>query len=170
MDILKLRDSIAKVAKGIHVSLLSESDIASVSEWLSTPAYDLNRIITGDFYKGPPQKSFTLIAGPEHSFKSSFICLCMVEAQKLGYTPVYVDTEGLKLDFFERWGVDTTKMLYIYTPWVEEAMLALAQIKNSGEKKFIIGVDSVGGFEREKMMRDALDGDIKADQGRLRKT
>jgi RecA/RadA recombinase len=169
MDIRELRDKIQKVSKGIHVSVLSESDIADINEWLPTPAYDLNRIITGDFYKGPPQKSFTLIAGPEHSFKSSFICLCMASAQKLGYFPVYVDTEGLKLDFFERWGIDTSKMLYIYSPWVEEVMLALAQIKNSGEKKFIIAIDSVGGFERAKMMTDALAGDIKADQGRLQK-
>ncbi len=169
MELKKLRDSISKVAKGVHVSILSESEIAHINEWLPTPAYDLNRIITGDFYKGPPQKSFTLIAGPEHSFKSSFICLCMVEAQKMGYTPVYIDTEGLKIDFFERWGLDPEKMLYVYTPWVEEAMLALAQIKHSNEKKFVVGVDSVGGFEREKMMTDALAGDIKADQGRLQK-
>jgi recombination protein RecA len=168
-DIRKLRDKIQNISKGTHVSVLSESNIALINEWLPTPAYDLNRIITGDFYKGPPQKSFTLIAGPEHSFKSSFMCLCMAAAQKIGYTPIYIDTEGLKLDFFVRWGINTDEMLYIYTPWVEEAMLALAQIKQSQERKYIIGIDSVGGFEREKMMTDALAGDIKADQGRLQK-
>jgi len=93
----------------------------------------------------------------------------MASAQKMGYTPVYIDTEGLKLDFFSRWGINTDEMLYVYSPWVEEVMLALAQIKSSNEKKYIIAVDSVGGFEREKMMTDALAGDIKADQGRLQK-
>lgn len=170
MSIRELRDKIQKAVKGIHVSVLSESDIADVNEWIITPAYDLNRIITGDLYRGVPQKSFTLIAGPEGSFKSSFICLCMAAAQKIGYTCIYFDTEGTKLDFFTRWGVNIDEMLYVYSPWVSETMQALAQIKQSNEKKYIIAVDSIGGYEREKFLTDALTSDgIKADQGRLQK-
>jgi RecA/RadA recombinase len=170
MSIRDLRDKIRKAVKGIHVSVLSESDIADVNEWISTPAYDLNRIITGDFYKGVPQKSFTLIAGPEGSFKSSFMCLCMSAAQKMGYQCAYFDSEGIKLDFFTRWGINTDDMLYVYSPWIGETMQALAQIKNSGEKKYIIAIDSIGGDEKEKMLKDAFTPDgIKADQGRLQK-
>jgi hypothetical protein len=34
------------------------------------------------------------LAGPEASFKSSFSCLCAANAQKEGYTPIIIDSEG----------------------------------------------------------------------------
>jgi hypothetical protein len=54
----------------------------------------LNRILTGDLHKGLPEKTLTLLVGPEASFKSSFMALIMASAQKGGYLPIIVDTEG----------------------------------------------------------------------------
>lgn len=96
--------------------------------------------------------------------------LCMAEAQKQGYTPIIIDTEGGVTDeFCKRWGLDTENCLYNYTPWVEEILPILAQCKDMDDEKFIIGLDSVGGMELMKLYDDALKGDPKADQGQLQK-
>ena len=39
----------------------------------------------------------------------------------------------------------------------------------SKEEKFIIGIDSIGGIDKFKMIEDGLKGDVKADQGTLQK-
>ena len=57
MNLLDLKKKIEKASKGIHVSILSESDIAQVNEWVPTPSYDLNRVLTGDLFKGLPESS-----------------------------------------------------------------------------------------------------------------
>jgi recombination protein RecA len=110
------------------------------------------------------------IIGPEHTMKSSFMVLCMVNAQKQGYKPIIIDTEGgCDADFCKRWGLNTDEIFYIYTPFIDEVMPILAQIKETEEEKLVIGLDSVGGLQRLKAYQDALGGSIKADQGLLQK-
>jgi recombination protein RecA len=165
-----LKDRINKNVKGTHVAVMSESDIAKPSEWVRTPALDLNRILSGSLYRGIPNRHLIGIVGPEHTFKSSFMVLCMADAQKQGYKPVIIDTEGgAGEEFCRRWGLDTENTLYIYSPWVDEVRSTLAQIKEEGAKKLIIGIDSIGGLDRYKAFEDALKGDPKADQGLLQK-
>jgi len=47
MSLEELKVKIQKHAKGVHVSILSQSEIASNREVIYTPAYDLNRILSG---------------------------------------------------------------------------------------------------------------------------
>lgn len=174
MNISKLRDKIAAKAGGTHVSILSQSDIAASKEWIPTPAYDLNRIISGSIYKGFPNKTFTLFVGPETSGKSSLICLSIAEAQRQGYTPIIIDTEGgWDTKFVKRWGMDADKMIYAYCPFVSKASVILSTIIDEQEdkkEKYALAIDSIGGFERLKILDDARDKNvIKADQGRLQK-
>ena len=65
--------------------------------------------------------------------------------------------------------MNTDDIFYVYTPWIDEVMPILAQIKETGEHNLVIGLDSVGGLQRLKAYNDALDGDVKADQGLLQK-
>lgn len=165
-----LKDKINKNIKGAHVSILEDSDIASRRTWIKTPAYDLNRVLSGDLFKGIQSRNLVAIVGPEHTMKSSFMVLCMAEAQKNGLKPIIIDTEGgITSDFCKRWGLDTKNILYIYTPWIHEVKSILAQIRESGEENYIIGLDSVGGLDKIKSYEDALSGDPKADQGALQK-
>ena len=162
---------INKNVKGTSVDILSKSDIADISHWVSSPIYNLNRILTGDLHKGLPEKTLTLLAGPEASFKSSFMALIMASAQKDGYLPIIIDTEGAwTKEFFERWGGDAENALFIYEPFVDSVMSILGQLLDPKDtNKYIICVDSVGNLESDKLMSDALDGDVKADQGQLQK-
>ena len=166
-----LRKKIEKNVKGSHVSILSDSDIATNRFWVKTPALDLNRILSGSLNKGIQSRNLVGIVGPEHTFKTSFMTLCMAEAQRQGYKVVIIDTEGaITNDFCKRWGLDPTKALYVYTPWISEVKSVIAQIRSEEEGEgYVIGLDSVGGLDRLKSYNDAVGGDPKADQGLLQK-
>lgn len=166
----KLQSNINKNVKGVHASIMSKSQIASDRWNIKTPCKDLNRILSGSLNKGIYSRNLVAIVGPEHTFKSSFMVLCMVNCQKQGYKPIIIDTEGgITEEFCSRWGLDTDNMFYIYTPWIHEVKSILAQIKETQDSKLVIGLDSVGGLDRYKSFEDALDGAPKADQGLLQK-
>ena len=165
-----LKKSIEAKAKGAHVSVLADSEIATGRFTLTTPSLDLNRILSGSLRGGIPSRNLVAIVGPEHSFKSSFMVLCMANAQKQGYKPVIIDTEGgITDEFCRRWGLDPENILYVYTPWIHEVKVVIAQIRESGEQGYVIGIDSVGGLDRYKSFTDAVGGEPKADQGLLQK-
>ena len=165
-----LQKKINEKVKGVHSSIMSESEIASKRFDIMTPCYDLNTILSGSLRHGIKSRNLMGIIGPEHTMKSSFMVLCMVNAQKQGKKAIIIDTEGgCDNDFCKRWGLNTDELFYIYTPWVDEIMPILAQIKATGEKDLVIGLDSVGGIQRLKAYEDALSGDVKADQGLLQK-
>jgi len=99
-------------------------------------------------------------------------CLCAKEAQKQGYTPVIIDSEGAwTSSFVQRWGLDPKNILYIYTPWIDELMVLLGEIIDGDDTKMFLILDSLGGLERLKMVDDAVgkDAKVKFDQGSLQK-
>ena len=170
MSLDSIKNLISKNVKGVHVSVMSESDLSKSTDFIKTPSLDLNRILSGNLFKGIPNRNLVGIVGPEHTMKSSFMVLCMAEAIRQGYSPVIIDTEGgVKDEFCKRWGLDLSKVLYIYTPWVNKIQSVLATLKESGEKKLIIGLDSVGGIDKIGSYESALKDDVKADQGQLQK-
>lgn len=165
-----LKKRINANVKGVHASVMSESNIAKDRFYVSTPCYDLNRVLSGSVNKGIRSRNLLAIVGPEHTMKSSFMVLCMANAQKQGYNPVIIDTEGgIDENFCRRWGLDPDKCLYIYTPWIDEVKSTLAQIKATEEEGYVIGIDSVGGIDRYKSYTDAAGGKLIADQGLLQK-
>lgn len=165
-----LKKLLQKNVKGTHVSLMSESDLSKSTDFIKTPSLDLNRVLSGNLFKGIPNRNLVGITGPEHTMKSSFMILCMAEAIRQGYTPIIIDTEGgVKDEFCKRWGLDLSKTLYIYTPWVSKIQSILASLKESGNTKLIIGLDSVGGIDKYGSYESALNDDPKADQGQLQK-
>lgn len=167
----ELKKSIKWKLKGTHVSILSQSDIASTKEWIATPSYDLNRIMSGSLKKGLPNKTLTLFIGPETSGKSSLMALCLKNAQEHGYTPVVIDTEGSwDKEFVERWGLDSDEILYVYTPWIDQICTALGNIISANDEKIALVIDSIGGIERMKLIDDTQsDGVLKSDQGMLQR-
>lgn len=170
MGIQELKKRIENGSKGTHVSILSQSEISNQSINIPTPAYDLNRIISGSLFKGIPGRSLSLFVGPETSGKSSLICLCLAEAQKKGYTPIIIDSEGAwTSDFVKRWGMDPDNSLYIYDMWVDSIMVTLGQILEGDDENLAIAIDSIGALETKKLLNDAISGDVKADQGQLQK-
>jgi RecA/RadA recombinase len=170
MSLDSLKKKLETKSKGVHISILSESDIAKTEKWLPSPSYDLNRVLSGSLNTGIPLKTHMLLVGPEASFKSSCMAIMLANAQREGLTPVIIDTEASWTgDFVKRWGINPEGVLYIYTPWVDEVTTLLTQILESEDRDLAIIIDSIGGLDRYKLVEDGLKGDIKADQGTLQK-
>lgn len=166
----KLQEGINKNVKGTHASLMSESNIVTNRYMIKTPAYDLNRILSGSVKSGIQSRNLVGIVGPEHAGKSSFMILCMAEAIRQGKKAVIIDTEGgVNKEFCLRWGLDIDNVFYVYTPFVSEVRSVLGQIRETGDTDLIIGIDSAGGLDRLKQFEDAASGQMKADQGLLQK-
>jgi len=165
-----LKKKVQKNAEGVHASIMSDSNIATVTDWVKSPTYDLNRIISGDIYKALPTRQLVCFCGMEGCCKSSLSVLMAADAQKQGFKVIIIDTErGITNDFCRRWGLDPENAIYFYTPWEHEIRTILAQIKETGEEKLFIILDSLGGMDRIKSYEDALEGDPKGDQGQLQK-
>ena len=170
MSINDLKKRLQKNVKGLYVEILDESNIASINNYFDTPSYDLNRIVSGSLYRGFPEKTLTCLVAPEGVFKSSLMAITAANAQKLGYTPVIIDTEGAWTnDFCLRWGIDTSNIIHIYTIFVEKITTLFGDILNSNDEKLFIILDSMGGLESKKIITDTTTGDkvAKADQGGL---
>lgn len=170
MSFEDVREKLMGASKGSSIFILSEAEALSQKENIATKAYDLNRILSGSLWKGIPNKNLTFLVGPEASFKSSFMCLNLVEAQKKGYTPVILDAEqAWTPEFCTRWGLDIDKALIIPSCWVEDLMVELVRIIDTGVTKIALALDSIGALESRKMIDDGKKGDVKADQGTLQK-
>jgi len=172
-----IQKDLEKNIKGVHVSTLAQSDIYNIKEdeWVSTPSYDLNRILSGNIYHGIPTRSLVGIVGPEGSMKSSFMALVMADAQKKGFIPVIIDTErGCSAEFCKRWGIDPERIKVVYAPYVDQVGSVISTLldiaRKTGRQKFIVGLDSLGGLDTDRYFNQALKDDIKSDQGLLAKS
>jgi len=170
MGIEELRDRLQKNVKGVHIELLDDSEIAAIGALLDGPAFDINRIVSGSLHGAFPERSVTCLVAPEGVFKSSLMAITCAAAQKQGYTPVVIDTEGaFNVEFCQRWGIDTSNMIYIYTIFVEKITTLLGDLIAGGDRKLFLILDSLGALESEKIIKDTTTGDkvAKADQGGL---
>ena len=57
MSLNSIKELLLKNVKGTHVSVMSESDISKSSDFVKTPALDLNRILSGNLFKGIPNRN-----------------------------------------------------------------------------------------------------------------
>lgn len=170
MSIIDLKNRLQKAVKNVHIEVLEDSNIATIKNFLNGPSYDINRIVSGSLLKCFPEKSVTCLVAPEGVFKSSLMAITAADAQRNGYTPVIIDTEGaFSNEFCERWGIDTSNIIYIYSIFVEEITTLLGDIIKSKDQKLFMILDSLGGLESNKIIRDTTTGDkvAKADQGGL---
>jgi len=155
-------------------TIVDTIDIDPDRTWFVTPAYGLNRILSGSLNKSIQVRTHTGLVGPETSGKSSTMAILLADAQKKGFLPVVLNAEGAwDHEFVTRWGLDPTNMIMVNSMWVDDMLLKLTEWINAGMTNLAIAVDSIGALERKKMLKDAEgDGEskrIKADQGSLQK-
>jgi RecA/RadA recombinase len=173
--------TIQDIAKRIleDESAIGEQGIVSqfndeMPECISTGNYMLNMLLTANLYGGIPVNAMTVIAGEEQTAKTFLALNICREAQKKGYTPIWIDTEGAinpKVTF-PRFGVDITNMIYYKEDMIEkithflganldEAMKVAAKGGDAG--KYIIVVDSLGQVSSLKSRTDIVEGANKKD-------
>jgi RecA/RadA recombinase len=158
--------------KGLEMaSVLSTSLLSNVSEWVSTGSLSLNKIISGDIYKGLPRGRIMAFAGPSGVGKTYLLMSSAREAQKQGYTVLVLDSENaFDADSFRRLGGNPDEVLHFPVITVTECRNKCVQImdewmKLHPESKLFIIVDSLGGLTTEKVFDDIEKDEGKADMG-----
>jgi RecA/RadA recombinase len=87
--------------------------LSNVTEWVSTGSLSLNKIISGDIYKGLPRGRIMAFAGPSGVGKTYLLMSSAREAQANGYTIVVFDSENaFDADSFRRLGGDPEAVLH----------------------------------------------------------
>lgn len=151
--------------------LLSESKSAVIKEYINSGSYILNACMTGSLFKGIPSGRVTTLAGAPGAGKSYLAVSACREAQKKGYTPIYMDSEGaIDRDFVERLGCDATKFVIKQVTTISEVSTFMANLlKKVNEQpeesrpKLIFVLDSLGNLTSTKELTDTLDANQKRD-------
>lgn len=156
-----------------QAEIIADSAYSNIKEWISTGNYILNACMSGDIYKAIPTGRVVTFSGTSGAGKSFLACSCCREAQKLGYIPIYLDSEGaIDSDFVKRLGVDPTKMIIKKVNTIMETSQFIANLcdklqeqqdKFGQHDKVIIVLDSLGNLTSEKEREDTLSGSQKAD-------
>lgn len=155
------------------VEIINNSSFSNIKEWIPTGNYILNACISGDLFKGIPTGRVTTLAGPSGTAKSYLACSICREAQKMGYTPVYLDSEGaIDATFVERLGCDPEHFIIKQVNTIKEVTSFIVKMcdeiqdqidKGKDSPKIILVLDSLGELTSDKERADALSGNMAVD-------
>ena len=122
---------------------LTESNPTDVNEWIPTGSRWLDSIICRGKYAGIPMGKIVEIAGLESTGKSYMASQISANAQKMGITVVYFDSESaLDSTFLERAGCDVENVLYVQASSVESVLEYIEELLGTGEQ-FLFVWDSL---------------------------
>jgi RecA/RadA recombinase len=174
-DVSKFRKSITKSVPGMSIGFRDPDT------WISTGNYCLNKLISGDFYKGVPLGKVTVLAGESGAGKSYIAAGNIVKnAQDQGIFVVLIDSENA-LD--EKWlhalGVSTEedKLLKLNMAMIDDAAKVINDFmadykkeytdKDPSERpKVLFVIDSLGMMLTPTDVAQFEKGDLKGDMGR----
>lgn len=151
------------------------------TELISTGIYILNAALSGSLFGGIQSNRITTFAGPSGTGKSFLAYNIVKNAQKSGYSVIYIDTEfSIQRSQLPNYGIDTSdeKFSLIRTNVVEDIIKLLTQIitklkevKASGTEiqKLLLVVDSVGMMASRKEIEDANANKETADMTKAKK-
>lgn len=162
-DLIKSFDDSAEI--------LSESKSAVISDYISTGNYMLNACMTGSIFRGAPTGRVVTLVGEAATGKSYLAVSMCREAQKKGYTPVYLDSEGsIDVDFVKRLGCDTSNFVIRQVTTISEVSTFLSNflakvnsMPEDGRPKLIFVLDSLGNLTSDKELKDTIEANGKRD-------
>lgn len=153
--------------------IIAESAYSNIKEWIPTGSYILNACCSGDLFKAIPSGRVITFQGDSGAGKSYLACSCVREAQKMGYTPIYMDSEGaIDAKFVSRLGVDPNNLIIKQVTTISETSGFIANTLEALQKqeeeygthqKVIFVLDSLGNLTSDKEMQDTKDGNNKRD-------
>lgn len=158
-------------------SVLTESRLSNISEYISTGSYALNRVISGSYFKGFPNNRIMALAGPSGVGKS-FICMSTArEAQKKGWQVVYFDSENaIDSNFARNLGVDPDIMIHIpiksISDFRNQSVKLMREWRSDPDTQdipMIMFCDSIGGLVGTKELADTESEKSAADMGQRAK-
>jgi len=174
-DVSKFRKSITKSVPGMSIGFRDPDT------WVSTGNYCLNKLISGDFFKGIPLGKVTVLAGESGAGKSYIAAGNIVKnAQDQGIFVVLIDSENA-LD--EKWlhaldvSTDEDKLLKLNMAMIDDAAKVINDFmadykkeyadKDTDERpKVLFVIDSLGMMLTPTDVAQFEKGDLKGDMGR----
>lgn len=177
---MKIKDALKNIKKSTGAESLEDSSYAEVKDFLDTGSYALNRVLTGDIYKGIPAGRISTFYGQSGSGKSLIAANTAALALKNNKVDVvYIfDSEGGTLvNIFKKHGVDmskvnhipvasieqcSTKMLQTYDMLVQARQEYLADPENNDDVRALCILDSYGALAADKLVSDAVNKDKTA--------
>ena len=179
----KLSDIRKAFRKSVGSADAAESAMATVTEYLDSGSYAINRVLTGDIHKGFPMGRITTIYGESGSGKSLLAANAIIDALKnKNFQAVYYfDSEGGALwEYIKNGGVDlsliehvpvhsiedcATKILQLYDSLVQAAAEWKADPANNDEPRILCVLDSFGALAADKLVADAAKDKMAQDMG-----
>ena len=169
----KVGSILDNIAKSVPVQI--EKEIKEKT-FITTGVYLLDAALSGKLLGGGVANNrITAFAGESGAGKSFIAYSCAKNAQKDGYSVIYIDTEqAIDLEDIPKFGIDNSleKFRLIRSNKVEDVNMLLTQLlddlkeqKMAGYElpKLMIVLDSLGQMASNKEKADLLKGDIKQD-------
>ena len=165
-DIVKSFDDSAEI--------LGKSKTAVINDYIDTGSYILNACISGSLLKGVPAGRCTVLAGEPGTGKTFLAISVCRNAQKKGYTPIYLDSESaIDLDQVSKLGADPNNFIIKLVTTVSEVSTFIARtcksildLPEEDRPKVMFVLDSLGNLTSEKELNDTIDGNDKKDMTR----
>lgn len=169
---MSILEKLKKNCRIKEADVLAESDFYSEKDITPTPVPMINVALSGSI-DGGLTSGLTVLAGPSKHFKTSFALLMAAAYLKKHKDAVlmFYDSEfGSPQQYFESFGIDTSRVLHIPIKNIEELKFDLVnQLDQIDRKdKVIILIDSVGNLASKKELEDALNEKSVADMTRAK--
>ena len=167
-----IMDKLQKNSRIKETAVLDKSKLFSGKDMVTTPVPMINVALSGD-PDGGLSSGLTVLAGPSKHFKTSF-ALLMAAAYLDKYEDavlLFYDSEfGSPQQYFESFGIDTSRVLHSPITNVEELKFDLVSQLEAIERKdkVIIMIDSIGNLASKKELDDAMNEKSVADMSRAK--
>ena len=172
----EIKGLIKNIRKSTGSQAFSTSKYGTVQNWICTGDYGLNRIISGDIYKGIPSGRVVILAGDSQTGKSFIAANIASNAlNKLDFDTIfYFDSEGGAMEgFFGSRGCDTEKIEQILVDSVQDAAVKILAVyklierfkEENPDYKALMILDSLGALVNNKFINDAEKGKVASEMG-----
>jgi recombination protein RecA len=146
--------------------------LCKVDDWVTTRNFMIDSALTSGLANKPiiPFGRLTEVAGKNKSGKTTLMGHIMAETQSRGGIAAIADTENaLDLSYFEKLGVDLSRLIIIPTLTVEDVFTKFSKFidivrENQNNKQLIVlGWDSVGATSTKKELEADADDQFYAE-------
>ena len=169
----KIGTILDNISKNVPIQIEKE---VKEKKFITTGVYLLDAALSGRLLGGGVANNrITAFAGESGAGKSFLCYSCAKNAQKEGYSVIYIDTEqSIDLEDITKFGIDNSldKFRLIRSNKVEDINITLSQLidelkeqKMAGYElpKLMIILDSLGQMASNKEKEDLLKGNVKVD-------
>jgi len=154
-----------------YASIAANGILSDISGYLDTGCYMFNAVLSGSLYGGIPNNRVTVVAGKSQVGKSYFIktfIRSFLRDNPTGIVFLFDSEFAYTKEDLEAMGIDTTRIIVIPVPTIEEFNRVSLNLINAYEESsdptpIMMALDSVGQLASNKEVADTAEGNDKRD-------